>query len=296
MESFPDISIIGPGKVGTALGVLAARASLTVAAVAGGGPGRAAAAAEAIDFEVGVCSPVDAAGAGGLVLLTVPDDAIADLCAELARRQAFNPGTTVAHCSGALGSDVLAPARDQCGCLVGSMHPLQTFPTVEAAIEHLPGTWCFCEGDELAVAVLERLAAAIGARPARVDAGAKALYHAAAVTACNYLVALLDAAGTLAGSAGVAPDTWVVAAEAIVRATVENVCRLGPAGALTGPIARGDVSTVARHVEAMAGQPEALRNLYRVAGMYTIELALRKGSIAQPQAVALREALNRPPG
>ena len=108
----------------------------------------------------------------------------------------------MAHCSGALDSGVLASARAR-GCAVGSMHPLQTFPTVRPRIDALPGAYCFIEGDPPAVAALERLAADVGAHPVPIASAAKPLYHAAAVVACNYLTALLDAAGALCRQAGI---------------------------------------------------------------------------------------------
>ncbi len=293
MEKFPAISIIGPGKVGTALGVLAARAGLPVVAVAGGGAGKAEAAAAAIGSGAAACSVTEAAGLGRLVLLTVPDGAIAGVCERLAAAAAFAEGAIVAHCCGALSSDVLAAARDRCRCSIGSIHPLQTFPTAQAAMDHLAGTYCFCEGDEPAAEVLQRLAEAIGSRAVRIDPAGKALYHAAAAMACNHLAALLDAAAALAASAGVDRATWLAAVEPIVRATVDNVARLGPAGALTGPVARGDVQTVARHVAAMGRCDEQLRGLYAAAANYTIELAKRKGTLDESSGDALRMTLKR---
>ncbi len=293
MDSVADIAIIGPGRVGTALGVLAVRAGRTVSAVAGRDASRAAAAAERIGGSAGACSVRQAAGSAGLVLLTVPDDAIPGVCGELADARAFAPGAVVAHCSGALASEVLSPARDRCGCLIGSIHPLQTFPDIDSAVAHLPGAFCFCEGDSSAVAALSQLADAVGARPVPIAAAAKPLYHAAAVTACNYLVALMDAAAAMVGAAGVDRTTWLLAVGAIVRATLENVARLGPSGALTGPIARGDVGTVAGHVEALAACEPALRGLFAAAGLYTVDLAAGAGRIDDPTAEKLKETLKR---
>ena len=292
MQANPDISIIGPGKVGTAIGVQAARAGWRVAAVGGGRPGRAEAAAEAIGRGARACSPPEAAGLGGLVLLTVPDGAIAGVCDELAAAEAFGGEAVVAHCCGAIGSGVLQSARERCGCSIGSMHPLQTFATVEAAMDRLAGTWCFCEGDDRAVGVLGRLAEAVGARPARIRAEDKALYHAAAVTACNYVVTLLDAAAAMAESAGISRADWLAAAGPIVRATIDNVSRVGPEQALTGPVARGDAETVGRHVEALRGAGAGLRELYATVGQGTVQLALRKGTIDPRQAGVLSEILN----
>ena len=293
MDAFPNISIIGPGKVGTAIGVLAARAQLPVVAVAGGSPGAAERAAEAIGGSADACGVFDAAGAGELVLLTVPDDRIADLCAELAVRQAFTPGAVVAHCSGALPSEALAEARDRCCCLIGSMHPLQTFATTDAAVARLPGAWCFCEGDATAVACLIKLAEAIGAHAARISPERKAAYHAAAVVACNYFVALADAAAALAESAGLDRQTWLAAVEPMMRAAVENVAAIGPEKALTGPIARGDIQTVRRHLDALAGKGESIRRLYAGCGLQAVDLARRTRRISAETAAALADLLRR---
>ena len=292
MDRRPDISIIGPGKVGTAIGILAAKAGYRIVAVAGRTARSARSAAERIGGGVRAVAPAEAASAGGLVLLTVPDEAIQVLCEELAGRGAFAEGAIVAHCCGALGSEVLAAAQSRCGCAVGSMHPLQTFPTVEAAVAKLPGTWCFAEGDDKAVAALVELAGAIGAKAVRMKAAGRALYHASAVMACNYLVALIDAALALAQRAGIDRQTAAKALEPLVRATVDNVAELGPEKALTGPIARGDRGTVERHLKALAECPPELANFYRAAGAWTADLARRKGTIDGATAEALRQLLN----
>jgi len=287
MANLPCISIIGPGKVGTAVGILAARAGYRVAALAGRDESRATEAARAIDPGVRASDVRNAAGAGELVLLTTPDDAIEGLCRDLAEAKAFRRGAVVAHCCGALGSDVLAPARQSCGCAVGSMHPLQTFPTSEAAVARLPGAWCFVEGDAPAVEQLEALATAIGAKAVRIDPSAKVLYHAAAVTACNYITSLLDASGRLAQQAGIERETFLAAAEPIIRATVDNVAAMGPAAALTGPVARGDVETVRRHLRAIAPCETCLRVAYRAMGILTVDLAQRSGAIDDATATRL---------
>lgn len=289
------LAIIGPGKVGTAIGVLAAGAGWPLAAVAGGGLGRAQQAAEAIGHGIAALSPAEAAKAGKLILLTVPDGAIQAVCEQLAGGGAFSPGCVVAHCCGALGSEALSAARNV-GCHVGSFHPLQTFPTVASAIAHLGGTWCFCEGDSAAMVLLTRLAEAIGARAVPIGSAGKALYHAAGVTASNYLVALMDAAARMAELAGVDRATWTAAVEPLVRATVDNVFQLGPAEALTGPIQRGDAGTVRRHLRALDRCDPAVRDLYAAGGRYTVELALRSGSIDADTAAALMDILKAPPG
>lgn len=286
-----DLSIVGPGHVGSALAVLAARAGLRVA-VGGRRPERARQAALEAGERACACSIDQAASAGRLVLLTVSDPAIEPLCGDLAGRGKLRRGQVVAHCSGLLDSEILAPAR-QAGCHVGSLHPLATFPTVAAACEAFDYTWCFVEGDQPAVDALEEFSRRLGAaRCVRLRPGRKALYHASAVFACNYLAALLDAAADLAHQAGVADRQALPALEGLVRATVDNVLTLGPAAALTGPIARGDTRAVRLHLDSMADLDPTLVNLYRQAGLRTVELALKKGSIDEVQAQAMRDVLS----
>jgi predicted short-subunit dehydrogenase-like oxidoreductase (DUF2520 family) len=162
---------------------------------------------------------------------------------------------------------------------------------VEAALESLPGSYCFDEGDEAALEALETLGADIGARCVRIDTANKPLYHATAVMACNYLTGLLDAALHLAESARIERQTAWQALEPLIRATVENISKLGTEAALTGPIARGDRRTVTAHLAALDESAHELSALYRALGSWTVGLALRKGSIEETAARTLLEAL-----
>ncbi|MFB3894623.1 MAG: Rossmann-like and DUF2520 domain-containing protein, partial [Phycisphaerae bacterium] len=234
-----------------------------------------------------------------IVLLTVTDSAIEPLCRELAGRGAFARGSIVAHCCGALSSEVLRPARELCGCAVASMHPLQTFPTARAAVDAMPGTYFFIEGDRAALGPLEKLARAIGGRPCRIGGTPrqKALYHAAGCMASNYLVALADAVLAVAKEAGIGEKAAWPAMLPLVEATLRNITALGPAGALTGPIARGDAQTVARHLDALArvraAGKKGLDKLYRAMGQWTVGLALRKGGIGRRIARELETILEK---
>jgi predicted short-subunit dehydrogenase-like oxidoreductase (DUF2520 family) len=292
MSDKPAIAIIGPGRVGTTLAILAARAGYVIAGVAGRNADRARAAASAIGPNIRVGAPAEIAPLGQLVLLTVHDDAIAPVCRQLADARAFAAGAVVAHCSGAIASSVLAPAR-ACGAAVGSLHPLQTFPNAEMGVKDFPGTHCFCEGDAPALAVLETLASAIGGQPVRLSGEGKLLYHATAVLAGNYFVGLIDAALATAGHAGIARADALSALAGLLRATLENLLALGPEKALTGPIARGDAGLVARQCADIAQADPRLGEIYRVLGDWTIDVAVRKGTIDPPTATALRRALGR---
>ena len=286
----PDISIVGAGVVGTALGVLAVRAGYRVVAVASRTEASAARAVRVIG-QGEVASPADAAGRGELVLLTVNDDAIAAVADQLARAKAVGAGAVVAHCSGALGSEVLSPLRRDCGAAVASMHPLQTFPSVLTAVDALAGCYFFCEGDSPAVSAVMQLAGDIGGGAVEIEADRKVLYHAAACMACNYLATLQEAAISAAVLAGIGTLPARQALAPLVAATVANISDLGPAKALTGPIARGDSHTVARHLQARDAVEPELAELYRTLGRRTVELARRAGRIDEAAARALLAVL-----
>ncbi len=292
MTQLADIAIIGPGKVGTTLGVLAAHAGVGSLAVGARRPAQARAAAERIGPSARPCTPVEAAGAGQLVLLTVSDAAIEHVCNELAAAGAFADGASVVHCSGALDSSALSAARDRCGCAVASIHPLQTFATVDSAVEAFDGTFVFCEGDEAALARAGELVDAIGGRMVTMASGSKALYHAAAATACNAFAALMDAALAMFEAAGIDRKTALEAVGPLVRTTADNIIAMGPARALTGPVARGDGQTLARHVRALGGAEAGVRELYLAAARQTITLAQRKGTIDAPAATRMRQILD----
>ena len=294
MKILPALAIIGPGRTGTAIGVLAARSGYPVTAVGGRQWDRTVAAARRIGKHTRPCSMLDAAKSAGVVLITVSDDAIEQVCRDLAGRNAFREGAIIAHCSGALDSHILSAARDCCQCLVTSMHPLQTFPTVDAAVARLRGTYCFCEGDEKALAVIDGFARHLELKPIRIERTAKVLYHASAVLACNYIVALIDAAISLAEHAGIERSTAWSAFEPLVLATVKNVAEMGPTQALTGPIARGDVETVRCHLRRIELVDSRLASLYRVIGCHAVNVAIRKGTIASPKAQEIMESLLDP--
>jgi len=274
----PDISIVGAGVVGTALGIAAVRAGYRIVAVASRSEEAARKAAGVLGENVRVCSAAEAAGLGELVLLTVPDDVIASVAKQLAAAGAIKAGQIVAHCSGALASDVLSPLADA-GGLTASMHPLQTFPSVLIAVDCLAGAHCFCEGDPRALSDVMQLAGDIGCVPIELAADRKALYHAAACMACNYLATLQEAAIATAILAGIDPEPARRALAPLVAATVDNIANLGPAKALTGPIARGDVSAVAGHLAALDAVDTELAALYRHLGRRTVLLARKAGRI-----------------
>jgi predicted short-subunit dehydrogenase-like oxidoreductase (DUF2520 family) len=284
-----DLAVVGAGRVGTALAVLWRRAGHRILAVSGG----AATAERAAEHLPGipVLGNVDAARDAGVVLIATPDGAIAGVCEELARTGAVGPGVAVAHASGAIGLGALVPARSA-GALALALHPLQTCPTVEAAIERIPGAaFAVTSATDEGFALGERLALEAGGRPFRLADEAKPLYHAAAVFASNYLVTITAIAHELERAAGVEDPAAILAP--LQEATLANVARVGAADALTGPAVRGDAVTVARNLEALAeGAPEAVRPYVALADL-ALELAQRSGRLAAEGREAVEEVLAR---
>jgi predicted short-subunit dehydrogenase-like oxidoreductase (DUF2520 family) len=220
-----------------------------------------------------------------IVILAVPDDAIAITAAELARDHAIDGAQVVLHLSGLLDRAAL-DSLSSTGAGLGSFHPLQTVADPATASEQLRGAYAGLEGDERALAAGERLAGWLGMRPVRLAPGGKASYHAGAVFASNYVVVLANVAEQLARGAGVSPADARSLYLPLMRGTLANLA-LGPAAALTGPIRRGDEATVRRHLAIL---PPRVRRLYRELGLATLELA-REAGLTEPRAGAIERAL-----
>jgi predicted short-subunit dehydrogenase-like oxidoreductase (DUF2520 family) len=267
------IAIIGSGRVAASLGRVLRERGLPVRAIASRDIEHARAAAEFI----GGVEAVEVEAVPGLarrVLIAVSDHAIAEVAARLAKA-GFVDGIAL-HTAGSRGPEALAALGER-GVATGVLHPLQTFPTREQGAEALPGTYFAVTGDTRAVAWAREIVELMPGHVLAILPERWALYHAAAVMASNYQVTLLDAALEILEKAGVARGEGLAALAPIARATLENILRLGPRDALTGPISRGDGETVRRNLEALGAVSAGTRELYRAAGRRTLALAERRG-------------------
>lgn len=283
------VAVIGLGKVGTALAFLLRKAGYDLVAVADRFDAAVRAARPFIG-EAPEAEPSSAARSGELVVLAVNDDEIAPLCRELASSGAFGPSQKVVHLSGAGPLGLLAPAREA-GAKVASIHPLQSFADVAGAVANLPGSTFGITCDEDLRPWAEGLVRDLGGTPFFVRDDDKALYHAAACIACNYLTALLDMAQEIYCGLGIPRERAVAAFWPLILGTLKNIEAAGTAGALTGPIARGDVSTVKRHLAILMDKHPPYLGAYREMGLVTTELAVRKGTLTAGGAEKLRRIL-----
>ena len=224
-----------------------------------------------------------------LVLLTAPAGAIAPCCQAVAQAGGWRSGQGVAHCSGAVEVTALAPAQ-VAGAVIGGFHPLQAFATVEAALAVLPGSFFALEGAGLLRDWLPALAATLDGTWQWLAPGARPLYHAGAVFASNYVVTLFSVGVNLLTQAGLTPTQASAALLSLTQGAVRNLAAVGLPAALTGPIRRGDVETVVRHLAALEAAAPALSNLYRSLAQQTLPLA--QALDLDPQALdALKQVM-----
>jgi predicted short-subunit dehydrogenase-like oxidoreductase (DUF2520 family) len=264
-----------------------------IAVIASRTPERAAQAAAFAGGGAIACTYAEIPQRAAHILIAVPDDAIADVAHTLAAA-GMHRGSAL-HTSGARGPEALA-ALAAAGVACGTLHPLQTVANPEEGVRVLPGVAFAIDGAPEAAEWAGHLAAVLDGLALHIPAPSRPIYHAAAVMASNYLTALISAAVILMEEAGVDESTARRALEPLARTSVENAFRLGPAAALTGPIARGDTETVRGHLAALAlAQPKipvAVANLYRAAGLATLDVARQRG-LAEPLAGAIGELLRK---
>jgi predicted short-subunit dehydrogenase-like oxidoreductase (DUF2520 family) len=279
----PTLGIVGAGRVGTGLALSFARAGFPVVAVAS----RSAASARRLARRLrGACvaTPQQVADRAELVFLAVPDDAI-EAAASAIRWRA---GSACVHCSGAGDLDLLARAAAD-GARAGGFHPLRMFGEPGKSFD-LRGCAIAIAGPAPLARTLERLARAVGARPLRLPEGARALYHIGANFSGAFVVALIAETVALWKTLGIREKDALAALLPLLHGSADNVARLGLAGALGSVVARGDVGTIRRHLDALAaGAPQSL-GLYRLLSLRTVPLALAKGTL-KPEAARRIETL-----
>lgn len=285
------VAIAGAGRVGTALALgLLEQGAVLVGYLNRTEAGRRRAGALLGEKAAGSLAALLAVRPD-LILLTVPDSALPQAVKELHAAltgpdQEQRPA--VAHTSGAISVNVLDPLASA-GCVTFGVHPLQTFCEAASGVEKLPGTaFAVTPGPRGGYEFGAGLARGLGGHAFPLADADRPLYHAAAVMASNYLVALEHVAEELFQAAGLPAAAALEAFLPLVRGAVDNLAAQGTVQALTGPLTRGDEGTVALHLEVLqARRPDALP-LYRTLGLATLELVQRRGNV--PAATLARMA------
>ncbi len=241
---------------------------------------------QAVDFMGGgrAVDRMSALRPADLFLIAVPDENLVAMGEELTGSGLLQPGSIVFQCSGLIPSADWASVPKK-GALAASVHTLKSFADPQRSVVTFEGTLCGVEGNEAALQILRPAFETIGAQTFPIDPRFKTLYHAATIIVCNYLTALMEMGTQTYQKAGLPRDTALEVMAPLVRGTVENIFRLDTTRALTGPIARGDVSVVKRHLEALQNWNPPFAELYRRLGALAVPLSQAKG-------VAPQEALD----
>jgi predicted short-subunit dehydrogenase-like oxidoreductase (DUF2520 family) len=276
-----EILIIGPGRMGLALGYALVNAeavrTLTVCGRRPEPPAHPLFVQGLARYVFGLKRPENETEA---VFLAVPDAVVPEMAHALAGQGQAPEGCAAFHLSGALPTEVLSPLHAK-GYAVGSFHPLQAISHPVTGAERLPGSYVAVTGAPQAVAVARRLTASLGSSILTVPEARRPLYHAAAVMASNFLPPLIDVACRLLERAGVPYDEALPALLPLVRGALSNIEESGLESSVTGPIPRGDVETVDLHLRALDPHDRRLyamlgRELARIAGPLIPEDALRE--------------------
>jgi predicted short-subunit dehydrogenase-like oxidoreductase (DUF2520 family) len=266
------VGFIGAGKVATAFGRYLDNHGMAIAGYFDRHPEKTAHACRmtrgracASGAEVAACSDV--------VLITTRDDQIQTVVRQLCRQKALDAHHLVGHMSGAHPSSILAPAAES-GAAIFSLHPLQAFAQEDKAVTDLSRTWFSLDGTDARIDALARMLDQTGNRYFRILPEHKRLYHLSACIFSNYLVTLLQAGLTALEQSGIPPGDGLTAMLPLIQGTIANAVQMGPARALTGPIARGDALTIQHHLEALEErQLTDLKAFYSYLGLKTLELA-----------------------
>ena len=223
-------------------------------------------------------------------LVGTADQSIADCCELLVASNVLQAGNIVFHCSGALPASILDSAK-KAGAFIASIHPIKSFADPSLCITNFAGTFCGSEGDAAALAILEKAFQAIGGQTLHVDSANKTFYHAASVVASNYLTALLEVSIQSYVKAGLTREQALQIIEPIAHGTIKNIIELDTARALTGPIARGDVSTVSTQLNAFQDWKPEYGELYRLLGGVALDLSVIKDTASQESLESLTKLL-----
>jgi predicted short-subunit dehydrogenase-like oxidoreductase (DUF2520 family) len=282
-----SVVIVGPGRMGLALGASIRRAGAADLVYYGRAveppPHPLFDGEDAARYRTG---PGPIPDGTTLLVLAVPDRHLAEVAHEYARAGHAPRGCAAVHLAGALSSEVLSPLH-AVGYAVGCMHPLQAVADPWLSGERLMNSAFALSGEAAAVAAARRIVSALGAQVLVVPPHFRPIYHAAAVMASNYLVALLAAAIRLMGQADVSEEDAYRALLPLMSGTLENLVQLGVPAALTGPVPRGDTDTVRLHLARLSPSD---RLLYSALGIELVELA-RTAGLETERADELRRLL-----
>ncbi len=286
-----NIGFIGAGNVSKAFGIYLKNRGFEISGYASRKFESAAEAAE-MTCSSGFEKYDDIVEGCDVVFITVPDDSICDVARSISNSKLKLEGKVFIHMSGALSSKELERLSER-GCGAYSLHPLLSFADIEKSVHMLANTIFTLEGNGAEFERVTRLLEGIGNKVYTIEESQKTLYHAAACTASNYIVALVDFAACMLKSAGIDEKGALEMIGELSRGTLSNVIQMGIEDSITGPISRGDAGTVKRHMDKIARQNDCnLLKMYSVMGKKTLEISKRKKLRDTARAYDIEKILN----
>ncbi len=283
-------AIIGAGKVGNIFAANLQKCGYQLVGVASRSSDSAAALAErfAVPWSVNPAEIIDKAE---IVFITTPDRYVGAVVWQIAQNGGWYQEQYVYHASGVLAAEVLVAAKEQ-GAFIGALHPLQSFAGMKNKKNCLAGVYFAVDGDTQAVKLAQNIVHDMGGHSFFVPPDKRALYHAAACIASNYLVVLVHNAVSLFQQFGLSAEEATTALLPLLQGTLDNLADVGTEPALTGPIVRGDASTVVAHLQALALVNADVEKLYRQMGLHTLQLVQQINILKVPQLEILRKILS----
>ncbi|MET1115200.1 MAG: DUF2520 domain-containing protein [Comamonas sp.] len=281
------IAFIGAGRLVQTLAPAFGQAGFDVVAIAARNPARAMARVPAIAGCEVFASAQQAADMADLVFIAVSDSAIAEVTGQIAWRA----GQSVVHCSGATEVSVLHAAVEQ-GAQIGGFHPLQLFADPATALRCMAGSSVAIEAEVPLEATLRTLALAVGYRAIHLPPGARGRYHCATNYGASFILSLLREACDLWNSFGVSDEQALAALLPLARGTLEAAQANGMAGAMSGPISRGDADVVALHMREIMAVDTCHLGLYREVSLRLLRLAREQGRLDDASLARLETTIH----
>jgi len=267
------ISLIGAGRAGFAIAALLANQGYKFLSVIDKNPEKGKRCGNAVSAVKYGTSLSDLDNNYDFLIIAVPDMEIEKVSSQLAGSGMVRSGSVIAHLSGAAGSDILDECRQR-GASVASMHPCMTF--TENRDNYINSFYLALEGDKKACDELSEVIISIGNKPFIISRKDKPLYHAACVTVSNFLVTLFSAGTEMIRMQE--SEVPVNVFLPLIKQTIDNIEKSGAERALTGPVSRGDIETVNKHINILKSQKPELALMYAALGLQSISIAEKQGA------------------
>lgn len=286
-NSAMKIGFIGAGRIATTLALGLAECGYHIAAITSRTHQSAQLLAETIQGCQAKEDYLDIVRHCDFVFITTPDDSIEAVVEQIHWRE----GMSVVHCSGAKTSDILKKAKND-GARTGSFHPMQTFPKTSSGDNELSGVSFALEGDSPVLNQLKDMASNLGGWSVEVSPEHRAIYHLSGFLACGAVTTLINQASGLWEILGYKREYGLKVLLPLLKSTVSSIENYGIADSLTGPISRGDISTVEKHIEALQENAKSILPLYKSLAYGALAIASQSNDINQSSKKSLMTLLD----